>query len=93
MVRMSHFPVPIQRPAGLVGDAESGQSAGTGLERRDHVVKELKCREAGFDCDAVVHGETVEDVMAQAGPHAKEVHGADVTPEMAEQIQRLVRDA
>jgi predicted small metal-binding protein len=56
-------------------------------------VKELKCRDVGFDCDAVVHGESVDDVMAQAGPHAKEAHGVDVTPEMAGKIKSLVRDA
>ena len=56
-------------------------------------MKELKCRDAGFDCDAVVHGETVDDVMAQAGPHAKEAHGLDVTPEVADRIRTLVHDA
>ena len=56
-------------------------------------MKELRCRELGFDCDAVVHGETVDDVMAQAGPHATEVHGVNVTPEMAGRIATLVRDA
>ena len=56
-------------------------------------MKELKCRDVGFDCDAVVHGETVDDVMAQVGPHAKDAHGVDVTPEMAGQIKTLVRDA
>ena len=65
----------------------------TVLERKEQVVKELKCRDAGFDCDAVVHGETVDDVMAQVGPHAKEAHGADVTPEMAGQLKTLVHDA
>jgi predicted small metal-binding protein len=56
-------------------------------------VKELRCREIGFDCDAVVQGETVDEVMAQAGPHAKEAHGVNVTPEMAGQIKTLVHDA
>ncbi|MGY1822926.1 DUF1059 domain-containing protein [Geodermatophilus sp. SYSU D00079] len=56
-------------------------------------MKRLECRDAGFDCDAVVHGESVEEVMAQAGPHAKEAHGVDVTPEMADRIRALVRDA
>ncbi len=55
-------------------------------------MKELKCRDAGFDCDGVMRGESVDDVLAQAGPHAKEVHGLDVTPEMAGQIRGLVRD-
>lgn len=56
-------------------------------------MKELKCRDVGFDCDGVIRGETEDDVMAQAGPHAKEAHGVDVTPEMAGQIKTLVHDA
>ena len=56
-------------------------------------MKELRCRDAGFDCDAVVHGETVDEVMAQAGTHAQEAHGADVTPELAGRIATLVHDA
>jgi hypothetical protein len=38
-------------------------------------MKQLKCRVAGFDCDAVVEGETTEEVLAQGGPPAKEVLG------------------
>jgi len=56
------------------------------------VMKELHCRDAGFDCDAVVRGESLEDVLAQTGPHAKEVHGVEVTPEMAEAIATTVRE-
>ena len=56
-------------------------------------MKELRCRDAGFDCDAVVHGDTEDDVMAQVGPHAKEAHGVEVTPETAGQIRAVVRDA
>lgn len=56
-------------------------------------MKELRCRDAGFDCDAVINGETVDEVMAQAGPHAKEAHGMDVTPELAGRIKSLVHDA
>ncbi len=55
-------------------------------------MKELKCRDAGFDCDGVIQGESVEEVLAQVGPHAKDVHGVEVTPEMAGQVRTLVRD-
>ncbi len=55
-------------------------------------MKELKCRDAGFDCGAVIRGDTVDEVMAQAGPHAKEVHGLEVTPERHRQLATLVRD-
>ena len=55
-------------------------------------MKELKCRDSGFDCDGVLQGESEDDVLAQVAPHAKEVHGVHVTPEMAGQIRTLVRD-
>ena len=54
-------------------------------------MRTLMCRDAGFDCDAVVEGQTDDEVMAQAGPHAKEAHGVDVSPAMAEQIKGLIR--
>jgi predicted small metal-binding protein len=55
-------------------------------------MKQLRCRNAGFDCDAVVEGETTDEVLAQAGPHVKEVHDVDVTPKMAQTIAGKVRD-
>jgi predicted small metal-binding protein len=55
-------------------------------------MKELKCRDAGFDCDAVVQGDSVDDVLAQVGPHAAEVHGVEVTPEMREQLTGAIQD-
>ena len=56
-------------------------------------MQELRCRDAGFDCDAVVRGEDVEEVVAQARPHARKAHGVEVTPEVAERIRTLVHDA
>jgi predicted small metal-binding protein len=55
-------------------------------------MKQLGCRDAGFNCDAVVHRKSVDEAMPQAGAHAEDVHGVDVTPEMADQIRSLVRD-
>ena len=55
-------------------------------------MKQLMCRDAGFDCDAVVTADTEEGVLAQAGPHAQQVHGVEVTPEMAQQIATKIRD-
>lgn len=55
-------------------------------------MKQLLCRDAGFDCDAVVTGESEDEILAQAGPHAKEAHGVDVTPEMALQLSTKIRD-
>lgn len=52
---------------------------------------ELRCREAGFDCSHVVTGATKEDVLKQAALHAREVHNVDVTPEIAKQVEPLIR--
>lgn len=49
-------------------------------------MRELRCRDAGFDCDAVARGETDEDVFAQAGPHAQQEHGIEVTAELKQQL-------
>jgi predicted small metal-binding protein len=56
------------------------------------MMKELRCRDIGFDCDAVVHAETTEDVLAQAAAHAKQVHNVEVTAEQAKQIATLIHD-
>lgn len=55
-------------------------------------MKELRCRDVGFDCDAVVHAETEQEILAIAAQHAKEVHQVEVTPEQAEQIATLIHD-
>ena len=43
------------------------------------MAKELFCRDIGPDCDAVVHGESDEEILAQVVEHAKSVH--DMTEE------------
>ena len=59
-------------------------------------MKELACRDVGFDCDGVVSGGSEDDVMTQVAAHAKEVHGlsdAQVTdPGFAQQVKVLIRD-
>ena len=39
------------------------------------MTKELRCRDVGPDCDAVVTAENDEEVLAQVATHAKAVHG------------------
>ncbi len=34
----------------------------------------LACKDLGVECPYVAHGETMDDLMADMGPHAKEVH-------------------
>jgi len=55
-------------------------------------MKTLHCADAGFDCKAVIHAETEQEVLTQAAAHAQAVHGTSVTPEMADQIKKLIRE-
>lgn len=55
-------------------------------------MKTLKCRDVGFDCNAVVRAETEEEVMRQAAEHARAHHGVtEVTPEMGAKVKGLIR--
>ncbi len=56
------------------------------LFQRRQPIKALKCRDVGFDCEAVVTAETIEEVLAQAAAHAQDVHGVTVTQEMVEEM-------
>ena len=55
-------------------------------------MKTLHCRDAGFDCEGVIRGNSEKEVLDQAAKHAQDVHGVSVTPEMAEQLKTLIRD-
>jgi predicted small metal-binding protein len=39
------------------------------------VAKELRCADAGFDCDATFQADSEEEIMSQAAEHARTVHG------------------
>ena len=59
-------------------------------------MKTISCREAGFDCDYIVTGETEEEVMKNGAEHAMKVHGMkeeDMTPEMKHKIKALIRNS
>jgi predicted small metal-binding protein len=58
-------------------------------------MKTISCREAGFECDYVIKGQTEEEVIKNGAEHAIKKHGVkseDMTPEMKEKIRALVRD-
>lgn len=55
-------------------------------------MKTLQCSDAGFDCKAVIRGNTNEEILEQAAIHAKEAHGISVTPDLAGQIQALIKN-
>jgi predicted small metal-binding protein len=57
-------------------------------------MKTITCREAGFECDYVVKGETEEEVMKKGAEHAIKGHGMkeeDITPEFKEKVRAIIR--
>jgi predicted small metal-binding protein len=56
------------------------------------MMKTLRCRDAGFDCDQEIRAASEEEVLAQAAAHAKADHNVEVTPELADQVKGLIRD-
>jgi predicted small metal-binding protein len=55
-------------------------------------MKTLRCRDAGFDCDFEIRAQTVEEVLQLAAQHVRDVHQAEVAPELAQQVGDLIRD-
>jgi predicted small metal-binding protein len=55
-------------------------------------MKRLRCRDAGFDCNHEIQAETDEEVLQQAAKHVQSVHRLEVTPELAEQVKKLIQD-
>lgn len=55
-------------------------------------MKILHCRDAGFDCDAVVRGQTDEDIFAQVRPHAATAHQVAIGPDLEIQLRPLIHD-
>ena len=57
-------------------------------------MKTITCREAGFECDYVVKGETEDEVMQRGAEHSMKVHGMkenDITPEFKAKVRGLIR--
>jgi predicted small metal-binding protein len=59
-------------------------------------MKTINCREAGFECDHIVKGETEQEVLKNGMEHAKKDHNMkeeDITPEMKEKIKSIIRSS
>ncbi|MGI9190139.1 MAG: DUF1059 domain-containing protein [Longimicrobiaceae bacterium] len=55
-------------------------------------MKELRCREVGFDCEGVIRGDTEEEVLRQAAEHAITEHGLTQLDDATEkQIRAKIR--
>ena len=56
-------------------------------------MKEVRCRDAGVDCDFVARAENMDELMKKVKAHAQKDHGyKDIPAEMIEKVKRLVHD-
>jgi predicted small metal-binding protein len=58
---------------------------------KEKKMKVFQCCDAGFDCKHVVRAESEEELLRQVAEHAETAHHVEVTPELAEQVKRLIR--
>lgn len=56
------------------------------------MTKTLACGEIMEGCSAIFSGDTEDEVLVQAGQHAVEEHGLEVTPELVEVVRGHIRD-
>ena len=55
-------------------------------------MKTLNCGELMPGCSERFQGETEDEILAQAGQHAVEVHNLEMTPELVETVRGHIRD-
>lgn len=56
------------------------------------MAKSLRCSDAGFNCPAVFTTEDQDELMKHVALHAGESHPeVELTPELASQVQTLIR--
>jgi predicted small metal-binding protein len=54
-------------------------------------MKALACRNAGFDCDAVIRGNSEEEIMANTAKHAIKEHNMKPEEIASEEFEEHVR--
>jgi predicted small metal-binding protein len=56
-------------------------------------MKEVRCRDAGADCDFVARAENMDELMKKVKEHAQKDHGyKEIPPEMVAKVKSIVRD-
>ena len=56
------------------------------------MTKTLACGDIMEGCSATFSAETDDELLAQAGQHAAEAHGLEVTPELVEVVRGHIRE-
>lgn len=57
-------------------------------------MRELRCRDVGFDCRHVMQGANDDEVLAQAREHARDEHEIEqMDSETEQKVRSLIHDA
>ena len=57
-------------------------------------MKQLRCSDAGFECEHLIQGEDEQDVMSKAADHARDVHGmTEIDEETGQKLRSVIHDA
>jgi len=58
------------------------------------MAKEIRCKDAGMDCNFVARGQSDDEVMKVAAEHGKQKHGmSQITPDLQQKMKSLIHDA
>jgi predicted small metal-binding protein len=56
-------------------------------------MKEFACKTVMPNCNAVIQGKDMQEVMTKATEHAKKAHGMqNITPEIRQKVQAAIHD-
>lgn len=57
------------------------------------MVKILRCRDVGMDCDFEVRATTEDEILQRATEHAQVAHGMrEIPPEVVAKVRAAIRD-
>jgi len=61
----------------------------------NEAMRTLSCREAGYDCDYIVEGNTEDEILSKGKEHAMAEHGmkeSDFTPEIQDKLKSMIHN-
>ncbi len=57
-------------------------------------MKQLRCRDVGFNCDYVMQGQSDDEVMNKAREHGKSAHGINqLSSDQERDVKRQIKNA
>jgi predicted small metal-binding protein len=55
-------------------------------------MRDFHCADAGMKCDFIAKGNTDDEVVRQAGSHAQQAHGMQMSSDLEKTVRGLIHD-